>query len=176
MEHDSASGLPIFAYGTLKQGFRNHAAYCKGALEVHAAETWGRLFLWQESVPILQVADTSILLMGSKDVSADLEAARAQEAPARLAKPRGRGWRRIQGELIVFPDPEARLALLDAFEGFRPMPASRSYERVLLSVGVHASRWSTKRVQTAWAYVHPPLQDLPDTPLDVDVWHPGMDA
>ena len=171
--------LRVFAYGTLKQGLRNHAAYCKGTLETHAAETWGRLFVWEPGIPILQVPDEKILVMGSQNLASDLAAATAAarsdagRAPSMHLRP-SRGWRKIQGQLLVFPDPEPRLRILDAFEGFRPAPRERTYERVLLPVSVHQSSWSTQRIDLAWTYVLPPYADLPDVAIPSDTWHPGL--
>jgi gamma-glutamylcyclotransferase (GGCT)/AIG2-like uncharacterized protein YtfP len=170
--------LRVFAYGTLKQGLRNHAAYCKGTLETHAAETWGRLFVWEPGIPILQVPDEKILVMGSQNLASDLAAAVAAgsdagRAPSMRLRP-SRGWRKIQGELLVFPDPEPRLRILDAFEGFRPAPRERTYERVLLPVSVHKSAWSTQRIELAWAYVLPPYVDLPEVEVASDTWHPWL--
>ncbi|MDF1702653.1 MAG: gamma-glutamylcyclotransferase, partial [Planctomycetota bacterium] len=164
--------LPIFAYGTLKQGFRNHAAYCRGAVEVHPADTWGRLYVWQPGIPILHVPDDRILLTGTQDRRADIVAGgtlATSTAPALATKrPRGRGWRRIQGELLVFPDAVERLRLLDAFEGVHPMPAKRTYERVLLPVRRHSSSHGAEGMTTAWAYVLPAFADMPDVPLATD--------
>ncbi len=168
----------MFACGTLKQGLRNHAAFCKGTLEAHDAATWGRLFLWEPGIPILQVPDEKILLMGSPDLPSDLAGAaaagQASDSPPSMRLRRSRGWRKIQGQLLLFPDPEPRLKILDALEGFRPAPRERTYERVLLPVAVHKSAWSTKRVALAWTYVLPPYADPPEIAIDSNAWHPGL--
>ena len=111
--------LAVFVYGTLKRGFENHAHYCRGVSEVLPASTWGRLHLWSPGIPILSVPRELVLLIGSPDAEADLRSAvpflegeRAlREQPARSG-----GWRRIEGQLLRFPDPVRRLSLLDALE------------------------------------------------------------
>ncbi len=169
-----ASALPVFAYGTLKQGFHNHAAYCRGALDVVRAEVWGRLYVWEPGIPILAVPDETILLTGTRHLAGDLTAAQAMAVePARLRKPAGRGWRRIQGEILYFPDPEARMRLLDAFEGVHPRPSAKTYERVLLPTRLHEEREGLGASEAAWAYVLPPFADEPEQSIDADAWRPG---
>ena len=164
----------VFAYGTLKQGFQNHAAYCAGFTEVRPGWAWGRLYRWRAGIPILQVPDETILLMGSRDVEGDLQASCSlvpgSRAPAR-GNPGRRSWRRIRGELLLFPDGVQRLRLLDAFEGFHPSPGARTYERVLLPVEVGSG--ADRELRTAWAYVLPPDRPPPAEDLPADVWHPG---
>ena len=169
------SALPVFAYGTLKQGFHNHAAYCRGALDVIPGRTWGRLYHWQPGIPILAVPDDGILLTGTRHLEGDLEAARAaqERAQGAGARPAGRGWRRIEGEVIWFPDPAPRLRLLDAFEGVHPRPAEKTYERVLLAVQLAETREGLPSTCAAWAYVLPPFADEPEEAVDADAWQPG---
>ena len=174
---DGADSLPVFAYGTLKQGFHNHAAYCRGARDLIPAETWGRLYIWQPGIPILQVPDDRILLSGTRHLAGDLEAAKRMTPDAKhQAKSPGRGWRRIQGEVIVFPDAEPRMKLLDAFEGVHPAPSARTYDRVLLPVRLRESRKGLPEWMAAWCYILPPFADEPDERVDTDCWQPGMGA
>lgn len=169
--------FPVFAYGTLKQGFHNHAAYCRGALDVMAAETWGRLYLWEPGIPILQVPDDRIQLTGTRHLEGDLQAAARTTIDERHAtRSPGRGWRRIQGEVIVFPDGPRRMKLLDAFEGVHPAPSAKTYERVLLPVRVHEPRDDAPAVMAAWCYILPPFAEEPEERVDVDTWQPGMGA
>lgn len=179
MPHGIQGRLPVFAYGTLKQGFRHHAAYCRGAVEVRPAELWGRLFLWQPGIPILEVPDERILLTGTRALGADQTAADAlgsdPERPLAMHRPRERGWRRIQGDWIVFPDPEERLKLLDAFEGVHPRTSEQAYERVLCTVRLHDTPDGLEPLQVAWCYVLPPFAEPPGDPIPADSWQPGMD-
>lgn len=174
----TARELPVFAYGTLKQGFRNHAAYCRGAVDVIPAETWGRLYVWKKGIPILEVVDEDILLTGTRNLATDLtmaeEVMAAGPTPAR--RPVGKGWRRIQGEVLVFPDAEDRLRLLDAFEGVHPPTAKETYARVLCRVHLHESRRGVGTDAAAWAYVLPPFADKPAERLDTERWQPELDA
>lgn len=55
------------------------------------------------------------------------------------------GWDIIHGELMAFGDPEERLGLLDALEGYKPGEEGL-YERVLIPVEVSGE------VVLAWAY------------------------
>lgn len=172
---DDASALAVFAYGTLKHGFRNHAAYCAGVREVHPAVVTGRLHVWQPGIPILEVPESSILLMGSSDPARDLQAAGAV-GPDDLGRAHGGPglrWRRIQGELLVFTEGLERLRILDAFEGVHPSPRERPYERVLLPVQVQASAWGDRHLRAGWAYVQPPQQPAQGEALDTDLWEPG---
>jgi len=171
---DPHGELAVFVYGTLKAGFQNHAHYCRGATRVLPASTWGRLYLWEPGVPILDVPREHLLLLGSTDLDADL--LRAERTPPQEAQgppPRRRGWRRITGELLFFPDARHRLALLDALEGFHPRPSMRYYERILLDVAVEASPYGAKDHRPAWTYVLPTDQDPPGVPLDLSDWQPG---
>lgn len=168
--------LDVFVYGTLKQGFENHAAYCRGAIGVRSAWTWGRLHLWSERIPILDVPQPQVLMHGSGDLAADLRAAQALAlaglAPDPMKLEDGGRWRRVRGQVIRFPDPERRLAVFDAFEGFRPR-TSAHYGRVLLNVCTDATRWERECVQAAWAYVVPLGEDPPGDPLPAETWDPA---
>ena len=178
MTESAGEALPVFAYGTLKQGFLNHASYCRGALDVMRAEVWGRLYVWRPGIPILQVRDEDVLVTGTRDLAHDLGRAagilEAGVAPAR--RPAGRSWRRIQGEILVFPDPQARLRLLDAFEGVHPATSTQPYERALCRVRLHEPRGGHPQHTAAWGYVLPGFAEEPARRLDVDTWHPELGA
>jgi gamma-glutamylcyclotransferase (GGCT)/AIG2-like uncharacterized protein YtfP len=172
----SPPGLSVFVYGTLKEGFENHAHFCRGAVSIQPAETWGRLYLWAPNIPILAVPDDQVLLSGTADLDEDVEAerrfARLPIDPDPFATPDRKGWRRIRGELAVFPDPQRRLAILDALEGFRPRTRP-DYARVLLPIRVLPSELAGPRLQAAWAYVLPAGVPPSGAALDVEVWTPG---
>lgn len=49
--------LPVFVYGTLRQGFANHARFCFDVLEVIPASTAGRLYDLPYGFPAMVPAD-----------------------------------------------------------------------------------------------------------------------
>lgn len=173
--------LAVFAYGTLKEGFHNHEHYCRGVKQVLPALAWGRLYLWEPGIPIMAVPRERVEIVGSQQGAADLDAAAALDA--RRVKWRSmrplmrmwplRRWRKIAGELLIFPDANERLALLDALEGFNPRPGKRCYERVLMPVRLRPSPHAPKGTRLAWAYVLPQDEDPPSDPLDLSDWQPG---
>ena len=146
----------------------------QGFLDLRPAEVWGRLFVWQPGIPILKVPDEQILLTGTRHLAGDLIAAGGVQPPAPTKRPAGRGWRRIQGELIVFPDAEPRMRLLDAFEGVHPAPSAQTYERVLLPIRLHDPKPDEDPWTTAWCYILPPFADDPDEAIAADHWQPGL--
>lgn len=168
--------LPVFVYGTLKAGFRNHERYCRGVIEVTPALAWGRFHEWEPGIPILSVPRSDILLLGSPDAAADLEAAEA------LVNQPGPGvpwatrfpwrWRRIRGQFLRFPDPEQRLRLLDALEGFHPA-TGRGYQRILLPIRVTSPERRRPEVRAAWVYVVPAGEQPPGRPLRGVSWEAG---
>ena len=172
-----ATTRPLFVYGTLKEGFRNHEHYCRGVRSVEPAYTWGRLHLWEPGIPILAVPRREVLLRGSPDVPDDLLAAERllsrRRQPLELRRFRMRRWRRIQGQLLVFPDPERRLRILDALEGFYPTVGQRGYERVLIPVRRTRPEAEQPAVLAAWTYVVPAGETPPGEGLDVVTWEPG---
>ncbi len=84
-----------------------------------------------------------------------------------------RRWRKIAGELLIFPDAKPRLAILDALEGFSPRAGKRGYERVLMPVRVLPSPYAPKGTRLAWTYVLPQDEPPPSQPLDLIDWQPG---
>jgi len=168
--------LPVFAYGTLKEGFRNHERYCRGVIEVAPALAWGRFHEWEPGIPILSVPRSDILLLGSSDAAADLEAAEAlvtRPGPGLAWRTRFPWrWRRIRGQLLRFPDPVQRLRLLDALEGFHPA-TGRGYQRVLLPTLVSSPDGGRREVRAAWVYVVPAGERAPGKPLRGVSWEAG---
>jgi gamma-glutamylcyclotransferase (GGCT)/AIG2-like uncharacterized protein YtfP len=173
---DTGPDLAVFVYGSLLEGVESLAHFCRGASAMHEAWAWGRLYLWAPNIPILEVPDGRILLRGSDDLPGDLRRSEAwaRGAPESLSvdPPSSRGWRRIRGQVITFPDAERRLTILDAYEGFRPRTPAH-YERVLIPVLVEGTTWEDEHVRAAWVYVLPEGEDPPDDLLPVDAWVPG---
>jgi len=172
-----AATMTLFVYGTLKEGFHNHEHYCRGVRSVEPAYTWGRLHVWEPGVPILAVPRREILLRGSADIPDDLLAVERllsrRRQPLDLRRFRMRRWRRIQGQLLSFPDPERRLRILDALEGFNPATGRRAYERVLLPVKRTDPEPGQPPVLAAWCYVVPAGEKAPGEGLDLVSWEPG---
>ena len=143
--------LSLFVYGTLKRGYRNHDRFCSGLLEVRAAQVRGRLYDGP-GYPLLVVPDEDIVAHGTSRPLDDVE---TQEHVAAQLRSEGRPlafdtssseWDTVQGELISFDDPEARLPAIDNLEGFQPGERSL-YRRVLVPVMVHGG------CEIAWVYV-----------------------
>jgi gamma-glutamylcyclotransferase (GGCT)/AIG2-like uncharacterized protein YtfP len=176
-EPESHGELGVFVYGTLKEGFKNHSHFCRGATETHPAVVWGRLHLWAPTIPILAVPPDHVLHHGTPDLESDLATERRigqTPPPASLFAPERMGtWRRIHGELIVFPDPVRRLKILDALEGFRPRTRDY-YARALVPIQIGDAERGTARVRTAWTYVLPSEVKPPSEALDIDTWQPGL--
>ena len=142
--------LRIFAYGTLKQGFSNHASYCTGVLRICPARLRGRLFKLNSEIPVMTIPDEDVLVNGTSDIAVDMDVQEKFDATLKGRETRaesqgGSAWRTVYGELLIFDDPETRLPLLDGLEEFRPGQPS-SYLRVLVPVtifgGIQASAWT----------------------------------
>lgn len=145
--------LRIFAYGTLKRGFPNHAEYCSGALRISAAYLRGRLFKLSPEIPVMIVPGEDIAAYGTSSVAADIEAQEQFEAFLKDKEAKGpieaagATWRKVRGELLVFDDPYTRLPLLDRLEEFQPGQSS-TYIRALVPTTVSSG------LQTcAWTYI-----------------------
>jgi gamma-glutamylcyclotransferase (GGCT)/AIG2-like uncharacterized protein YtfP len=137
----------LFVYGTLRRGGVFHDRYCRGVLAIEEATVRGRLSAPRlGGYPVLEVPAADILAVGSTDPLAD---AHLLESLASRLPPSGRaaGTDEIPGELLLFDDPQSRLARLDELEGFDPSGRSL-YRRVALPV----TRWDGQRF-VAWAYV-----------------------
>jgi len=143
--------LTLFVYGTLKRGYRNHQAFCRGFVEFREATVRGRLYEGP-GYPILKVPEADILAQGTTDPLADAatQARLSNGVQARLQQPpegtTGETWDTVYGELFTFEDPQTCLPPIDHLEGFRP--GSRClYQRVLVPASVEGAR------QLAWVYV-----------------------
>jgi gamma-glutamylcyclotransferase (GGCT)/AIG2-like uncharacterized protein YtfP len=146
------SKLHVFVYGTLKRGFPNHHQYCTGVLRICPAWLRGKLFKLTAEIPAMTVPDEDILVHGTANAIADIE---AQERFESLLRSNGTGistspsggpeWGKVRGELLIFDDPQTRLPLLDSLEEFRPGRAS-TYVRVLVYItlpdGLQTSAWT----------------------------------
>lgn len=143
--------LKLFVYGTLKRGYRNHDAFCRGFVEIREATERGRLYEGPE-YPILEVPEADILAQGSIDPLADAATQarlshRVQAGLQRLPEgATGEIWDTVYGELFTFDDPETRLPSIDHLEGFHP-GGRCLYRRVLVPATVEGA------TQLAWVYV-----------------------
>ena len=144
--------IALFVYGTLKRGYSNHDAYCRGVLRVEDALVRGCLYIRPDRIPFLEVPERDILADGTEDLRADAftqERLAGEIESGRFAVPppgppaSGRGV--VQGELLVFDDPEIRLPAIDRLEGFHPGGRSL-YHRVLVPVRVKDA------FTVAWTY------------------------
>lgn len=169
-----AAGLRLFVYGTLKTGFAGHDRYCGGGLRAEPAWLPGRLFKLSPRVPIAVLPDDAILAVGSRDIPADLkiqERFQSEQVEGGTEEEAGStgGWARIEGELLVFNDPEARLPRLDRFEEFYPGGES-TYKRVLVRITLHSGLRCV-----AWTYAA--AVDTTDLePYEGRLWLPDQHA
>ena len=134
----------LFVYGTLKRGQSNHERFCRGLISVQEATVRGRLNELPVGFPALVVPEADVRATGTMNYLADAEAARynkveASEIPS--------SWDTVQGELLVFDDPEESLQILDDLEGFQPGEKS-FYRRVLIPTTL----LETGATVPAWAY------------------------
>jgi gamma-glutamylcyclotransferase (GGCT)/AIG2-like uncharacterized protein YtfP len=141
------SHLRVFVYGTLKQGGRNHPAYCRGILAVEPARVLGQLYDLPAGYPMLVVPGTAVLAIGSSNYLHDAIRQDDDQRPPACAASAADDWQEIYGELLSFDDPLARLPALDGLEDFRPGETSL-YARVLVRLLEPAGI-------TAWTYVAP---------------------
>lgn len=133
----------LFVYGTLKLGFRNHAGFCDGVLEIEEAVVRGDLYDLPFGFPALVVPEVTVQAIGTKDTNLDVDTQRQLSKPdqKRSADTAPQAF----GELLTFDDPAIRLPKLDYLEGFDPNGRSL-YRRVLIPVET-----ATRNVM-AWAY------------------------
>jgi gamma-glutamylcyclotransferase (GGCT)/AIG2-like uncharacterized protein YtfP len=142
----------LFVYGTLKQGQRNFAHYCRGVLAIEPAQVLGRLYYLSHGYhlsygyPMLEVPPEHILARGTQDYLGDARLLErlSCEAPAASAAVQG-DWQPIEGEIHTFADPAERLAALDRLENFQPEGESL-YHRVIVRTQPPQSR-------LVWTYV-----------------------
>ena len=99
-------------------------------------------------IPVLEVPEEEILLVGTSDLYADVQ---AQDNIAQTGHAIGpcfdSHWDRVQGELITLHNPPVALARLDGLEGFRPGRATL-YKRVILCAST-----DSESNHVAWCYV-----------------------
>jgi gamma-glutamylcyclotransferase (GGCT)/AIG2-like uncharacterized protein YtfP len=137
--------ISIFVYGTLKKGYRNHDRFCRSAVDIQPATTWGRLYDLPAGYPGLEVPKSAILAHGTSDSLVDA-AVQLQIHSSKLSFDRPIGdWDLIQGEFVTFTDPLRDLPPIDQLEGFRPRGHSM-YHRVLVTVN------SGQSPCVAWVY------------------------
>jgi gamma-glutamylcyclotransferase (GGCT)/AIG2-like uncharacterized protein YtfP len=144
--------ISMFFYGTLKRGQSNHDRFCRAALRVEPATTLGRLYELPFGFPGLRVYGRDVRAVGTTDYLADAEK-QQEAAPAPLASEPA--WDTVHGELFTFPDPERRLIVFDALEGYVP-GENRLYRRVLIPVqsrGEPLLAWAYELRQQAGAYL-----------------------
>ena len=148
---ENTSGmLRLFVYGTLKRGYWNHDAFCRGALEIREAQVRGRLYEGP-GFPLLEVPGEDVLACGAAEPLADV-ATQAGLSDWVGSSPRlvpecatAGAWGAVYGELLTFDDPESHLPGIDRLEGFRPSGSSL-YRRVLIPASVNGAR------ELAWVY------------------------
>ncbi|MCB2141388.1 gamma-glutamylcyclotransferase [bacterium] len=141
--------ITCFVYGTLKRGYWNHDRFCRNAIDIRPATTWGRLYLLPAGYPALEVPESAILAHGTADPLADAatQARLAATLPQHAAnRPPSGDWDLIHGELITFPDPARDLPPIDRLEGFR-LGQDSLYQRVLVFAR------TPEMVVPAWLYV-----------------------
>ena len=138
----------VFVYGTLKQGQRNFARYCRGVLNVEPAQVVGRLFDLPYGYPMLDVPLEHILAVGTEDYCRDAALLKnlAPKQPPQLPPPGD--WDSIAGEILTFEDPAERLPRLDMLENFRPGQAESLYRRVVV-------RALAPHNELVWTYIAP---------------------
>ena len=90
----------------------------------------GRLYELPYGFPALVVPEEDILATGTTNYLADAEEQQHVVLDSRGSSTR---WDTVYGELMIFDDPEERLAALDALEGYVPGEEGL-YERVLVPV------------------------------------------
>ena len=134
----------LMFYGTLKRGYRNHDAFCRGARFVGEATLRGRLYDLPYGYPALTVTPEDILAVGTADPAGDAKVQR-RLGPVEARRTDGP---RVLGELFAFDDPVARLPAIDRLEGFDPVDGSGPYRRVLVPVET-----TSNEDVLAWAYV-----------------------
>jgi len=137
--------ITLFVYGTLKRGYWNHDRYCRNAIDIRPATTWGRLYQLPAGYPALEVPESHILAHGTADPLADAQTqARLNATPHTFIRPTG-DWDLIHGELITFPNPSQDLPPIDRLEGFY-VGGTSLYRRVLICI------WGDAKHCLAWVY------------------------
>ncbi len=100
--------LKLFVYGTLKHGYWNHHAFCRGVLEVREAQVRGRLYEGP-GFPVLEVPDEDVLARGTADPLADVttQGRLSDQVGSSSPVPDQEGvtagtWGAVYGELLTF--------------------------------------------------------------------------
>jgi gamma-glutamylcyclotransferase (GGCT)/AIG2-like uncharacterized protein YtfP len=146
-----SAAVRLFVYGTLKRGQWGHARYCAGLRGVERATVAGRLYLFEEEYPGLEIPEASVLATATGDPAADVlrqaqvveawtsAAANAtssatSSAPVERQLPDG-DWQWIEGELLTLADARAALPAIERYEACDPVePGRGEYRRVLAAV------------------------------------------
>lgn len=118
---------------------------------------------------MMHVPEADIVAGGTADALADMgaQASHQMDLSGSDSKLRleihGKYWRLIRGELMIFDDPQPRLAAIDELEDFYPGRPSL-YHRVLVPVLTR-----NNLVVSAWVYVSAiGTEDL--KPIEADSW------
>ncbi|HEX5974678.1 MAG TPA: gamma-glutamylcyclotransferase family protein [Rubrobacteraceae bacterium] len=144
--------ISMFFYGSLKRGQSNHDRFCRAALRVEPATTLGRLYELPFGFPGLRIYGRDVRAVGTTDYLADAEK-QLEVASAPLGSEPA--WDTVYGELFTFTDPERRLIVFDALEGYVP-GENRLFRRVLIPVqsrGEPLLAWAYELRQQAGAYL-----------------------
>lgn len=139
----------LLVYGTLKRGYWNHDRYCRNAIDIRPATTWGRLYALPAGYPALEIPEEHILAHGTAepltDAATQADFARKIANMSTQSRPTG-DWDLIHGEFITFADPARDLAPIDRLEGFQPSGFCM-YRRVLTMI--HSDSF----IYPAWIYI-----------------------
>jgi gamma-glutamylcyclotransferase (GGCT)/AIG2-like uncharacterized protein YtfP len=156
--------IRIFVYGTLKSGYWNHERFCQGAYYIEEAVVRGQLNSLLSGIPVLKVPESDVLVIGTPDPMADAATQEQfQEEAVAASEVFMTDWQMIQGEMIVFPDPQSTLPPIDRLEGFRPGSQSL-YLRVLVPIVTKDG------VQPAWCYVASENMNQDIVPTGKTIW------
>jgi gamma-glutamylcyclotransferase (GGCT)/AIG2-like uncharacterized protein YtfP len=134
--------VSVFAYGTLKAGFHNHARFIPRGAAVQEASLPGRLYDTGWGFPVLEVPPSLVMAEATGDPAEDA----AILGGLKARRPAAEGWPEAHGQLVSHGWPEAWLPGLDRLEGFSPSGRSM-YRRVAVPV------MAGGRAVPAWAYV-----------------------
>ncbi|MBF0220177.1 MAG: gamma-glutamylcyclotransferase [Gammaproteobacteria bacterium] len=141
------TALRLFVYGTLKRGYGNHELYCRSAITITPAVTWGRIYHLPVGYPAMELPQDRILAYGTTDLLADLRTQKVVDWHETIwNRPQG-DWDLIYGELITFANPVNDLPPIDRLEGFKANGDSL-YQRVLIA----AEDPKCNCLQTCWTY------------------------
>ena len=100
------------------RGYRNYERFCRGLLEVRAAQVRGRLYDGP-GYPLLVVPGKDVLAKGTSHPMEDSRRSGAVRRPPEFDVSNSE-WDSVRGQLISFDHPEASLPAADNLEGFQP--------------------------------------------------------